>query len=429
MNEHRRLAAIVVADVVGYSRLMGRDESRTLAALRELRAARIDPLVAEYGGRIVKSMGDGVLIEFGSIVLAMRFAVRLQEELARSAPPAVDDDRLVLRVGVHQGDVIVEDDDIFGDGVNVAARLQALAPPGGVSVSQRTYEDVRDRLDLDFVDGGTPALKNIAQPIRVWHWHPGGVPASRSAAVETASGSPATSTPTAPSAALALPLPDRPSIAVLPFDNLGDDPGDAHFADGLAEDLITELSRFRELFVIARNSTFAFRSAAVDVEDVGRRLGVHYVVEGSVRRTGRRVRVTAQLIDAASGRHVWAERYDRDLDEVFAAQDELTTAIVAAIAPAAVGAASRARVSTSRGAAALASRTCTRYRASASHRHATRTACSLPGKDQRGRRAGAGAAQPSRATSARTSVARASTASGVVSQAHMKRQPVSPTNT
>jgi len=317
MIERRRLSAIVVADVAGYSRLMGQGESRTLAALKELRTAHVDPLVAEHGGRVVKSMGDGLLIEFGSVVLAMRFAVRLQTDLARRRGPA-DDQRLVLRIGVHEGDVIVEDDDIFGDGVNVAARLQALAQPGGVCVSQRAYDDVHDRIDLALVDGGTPALKNIAQPFRVWHWHPDGATPPRAASTSSA----------------ALPLPDRPSIAVLPFADLGDEPGNGYFADGLAEDLITELSRFRELFVIARNSTFAFRGATVDVQDVGRRLGVQYVVEGSVRRTGRRVRVTAQLIDAASSHHVWAERYDRDLDDVFAAQDELAAAIVASIAPA-----------------------------------------------------------------------------------------------
>lgn len=320
MEEMRRLSAIVVADVVGYSRLMGQDESRTLAALRELRATRIDPLVAEYGGRVVKSMGDGLLIEFASVVLAMRFAARLQSLLARPAGSVDEGGSLSLRIGLHEGDVVVDGDDIFGEGVNVAARLEPLAAPGGVCLSQRAYEDVRGRLPLEFVDGGAPALKNIVQPVRVWHWHPN--PADASSAARR------------PLAAATLPLPDRPSIAVLPFDNLGADPEDGHFADGLAEDLITELSRFRELFVIARNSTFAFRGAAVDVQDVGRRLGVQYVVEGSLRRTGRRVRVTAQLIDAATGRHVWAERYDRDLDDVFAAQDELAAAIVAAIAPA-----------------------------------------------------------------------------------------------
>ena len=228
---------------------------------------------------------------------------------------------------MHVGDVIVDGDDILGDGVNVAARLEAIAEPGGICVSHRVYEDVRDRVPVVFVDGGDQTLKNIARPIRVWHWN--------GTAAE------ARPTPTLPT------LPDRPSIAVLPFDNMTSDPDQEYFADGIAEDLITALSRFRDLFVIARNSTFAFKGKAVDVKEMGRRLGVQYVVEGSLRRTGNRVRVTAQLIEAATGRHVWAERYDRELSDVFAAQDEVTEAVVAAIAPA-VSHLERERVRTSR---------------------------------------------------------------------------------
>ena len=314
MTEQRRLTAIVSADVVGYSRLMGRDESGTLAALRDRRRESIDPSIAAHGGRIVKTMGDGLLLEFPSVVEAVRCALEIQEAMARLNEAIPPDRRLTFRIGVHVGDVIVEGDDIFGDGVNVAARLQAIAEPGSICVSHQVYEEVRDRLALAFADGGERTLKNIARPIHVWHWAGAAAGAGYVPAV--------------------LPLPDRPSIAVLPFDNMSSDRDEEYVADGIAEDLITALSRFRELFVIARNSTFVFKGKAVDVKEVGRRLGVQYVVEGSLRRTGNRVRVTAQLVEAATGRHVWAERYDRELSDVFAAQDEVTEAIVAAIAPA-----------------------------------------------------------------------------------------------
>ena len=315
MPEQRRLTAIVCADIAGYSRLIGEDESGTLAALRSRRRESIDPRIAAHGGRIVKTMGDGLLLEFPSVVEAVRCAIEIHEGMARQNEGVPPDRQLAFRIGVHAGDVIVDGDDILGDGVNIAARLEAIAEIGGICLSQRAYEDVRDRLPVAFVDGGEQTLKNIARPVHVWHWA-GAAPA-----------------PIAPRAA-ALPLPDRPSIAVLPFDNMSSDPDQEYFADGIAEDLITALSRFKELFVIARNSTFAFKGRAVDVKDVGRRLGVHYVVEGSTRRTGGRVRVTAQLIEAATGRHLWAERYDRELSDIFAAQDEVTEAIVAAIAPA-----------------------------------------------------------------------------------------------
>jgi adenylate cyclase len=281
--DRRRLAAIVSADVAGFSRLMGDDESGTLASLKAHRAELIDPAIAADGGRLVNTAGDGLLLEFPSVVDATRCAVGVQEGVAVRNAGVPPERRLSFRIGIHVGDVIVEGDDLFGEGVNVAARVQALAAPGGISLSQRAYEDVRDRLPVGFADGGEHALKNIARPMRVWHWTGAG------------------STP----AAAALALPDRPSIAVLPFDNMSGDPEQEYFADGIAEDLITELSRFRELFVIARNSTFVFKGAAVDIQDVARKLGVQYVVEGSVRRTGNRVRVSApRNHQAATGRHV-----------------------------------------------------------------------------------------------------------------------------
>jgi adenylate cyclase len=320
--DRRRLAAIVSADIAGFSRLMGVDESGTLAALKAHRTELVDPAVLAHGGRIVNTAGDGLLLEFPSVVDAAQCATQFQQGMSVRNAGVPPERQLAFRVGIHAGDVIVEGNDLFGDGVNIAARLQALATPGGICLSQRAYEDVRDRLPLEFSDGGEHALKNIARRMRVWHWT-GATPA-----------------PMPGTAALA--LPERPSIAVLPFDNLSGDPDQEHFADGISEDLITELSRFRELFVIARNSTFVFKGTAVDIQEIGRRLGVQYVVEGSVRRTGSRVRVSAQLIEAATGRHVWAERYDRALDDIFAAQDEVTRAIVAAVAPT-VGALERAR--------------------------------------------------------------------------------------
>ncbi len=314
MTELRRLTAIVAADVAGYSRLMGQDEGGTLAALKDRRAELIDPRIAAHGGRIVKTMGDGLLLEFPSVVEAVRCAVGLQEEMTRANAGVPTDRRLTFRIGVHAGDVIVDGDDIFGDGVNIAARLEGIAEPGGICLSDRAHDEVRDRLAIAFADGGERTLKNIARPIRVWHWPEAATEARRAPA--------------------GLALPDRPSIAVLPFDNMTSDPDQEYFADGIAEDLITALSRFGDLFVIARNSTFVFKGKATDIQEVGRRLGVRYVVEGSLRRTGKKVRVTAQLLEAATGRHVWAERYDRELADVFAAQDEVTEAIVTAIAPA-----------------------------------------------------------------------------------------------
>ena len=284
MTEQRRLAAIVSADVAGYSRLMGRDESGTLAALKALRQEVVDPAIARHGGRIVKTTGDGLLLEFPSVVNAVRCAVEVQTAMADRTAEIAEDRRIAFRIGINLGDIIVEGDDIFGDGVNVAARLQEIAPPGGICISSRVHEDVRDRLDTAFDDGGTQTLKNIARPVQVWRWQPG------------------TPVPPKPAPApTALPLPDKPSIAVLPFQNMSGDPEQEYFVDGMVEDIITALSRFKSLFVIARNSSFTYKGQAVDIRQVGRELGVRYVLEGSVRKAANRLRITGQLIDAATG--------------------------------------------------------------------------------------------------------------------------------
>ncbi len=314
----RRLTAILAADVAGYSRLIGVDEEGTLAALRALRRELIDPGIAEHKGRIVKTTGDGLLVEFASVVDALRCAAAVQGAMAERNGPTPADRRIEFRIGIHQGDVVIEDDDIFGDGVNVAARLEGLAEPGGICVSARVQEDAAGRLDLAFEDLGEQALKNIARPVRVYRVGP--LP-SRPHAGGTQAVQPA------------LPLPDKPSIAVLPFANMSGDPEQEYFADGMVEEIITALSKIRWFFVIARNSTFTYKGHAVDVKQVGRELGVRYVLEGSVRKSGNRIRLTAQLVEAATGNHVWAERYDRDLADIFAVQDEITERVVAAIEP------------------------------------------------------------------------------------------------
>ncbi len=299
----RRLAAILAADVVGYSSLMGEDEAGTLAALQAHRAEIFDPVIAERGGRLVKLMGDGALVEFPSVVEAVEAALAIQQRVAAG------DSRIRLRIGINLGDVIIDGDDIYGDGVNVAARLEALAEPGGICISSIVHESVGNRVEAEFADTGEHEVKGIARPIRVWRW-------------------PATGAAQAP-----LALPEKPSIAILPFDNMSSDPEQEFFAEGIAEDIITELSKFRSLFVIARTSSFAFKGQALEVKEIGHRLGVRYVVEGSVRRAGNRVRITAQLIDAVDDTHLWAERYDRDLEDIFAVQDEVTHAIVTTIEP------------------------------------------------------------------------------------------------
>ena len=310
----RRLAAILAADVVGYSRLIRADEEGTLAAFQALRSELVDPKIAAHRGRIVKAMGDGILVEFASVVDAVRAAGELQQAIAERNTGLPQAKRIVFRIGVNLGDVVIEGDDIHGDGVNVAARLEALAEPGGICVSGGVYEQIRDRIDLPFDDLGEQQVKNIDRPVRAWSW----VAATKAVPQEPREHT----TPVA-----------RPSIAVLPFANLSGDPEQEYFADGIAEDIITALSRIRQFFVIARNTTFTYKGKAVDVQAVARELGVRYVLEGSVRKSADRVRITAQLIDGVSGSHVWAERYDRELSDIFAVQDEITQTVVGTIEP------------------------------------------------------------------------------------------------
>ncbi|NDW47750.1 adenylate/guanylate cyclase domain-containing protein [Ruegeria sp. PrR005] len=308
----RRLSAILAADIVGYSRLMAEDESGTLGALNRHRSEVFDPCVSRNSGRIVKLMGDGALVEFLSVFDAVQCAREIQETMARLDDPA----GIVLRIGVNLGDVILQDDDIFGDGVNVASRLEQLARPGGMCVSFVVQESLGDRLGITFQDGGQVSVKNIDRALRVFHWHP-----------QDASAPPGT----APGPAAARSREPGYAIAVLPLDNMSGDPEQEYFSDGISEDIITDLSKVSGLTVIARNSSFAYKGKSIDLRIVGRELGVTHVLEGSVRRAGQRVRITAQLIDAANGSHVWADRYDRDLTDIFAVQDEVTLEIVKAL--------------------------------------------------------------------------------------------------
>jgi adenylate cyclase len=317
MSRTRRLAAILAADVAGYSRLMGMDEEgtheRLQAHLREL----VNPKIAEHRGRIVKNTGDGFLAEFPSVVDAVRCAAEIQRGMADREPEVPEERRTRFRIGINLGDVIVEENDVFGDGVNVAARLEGLAEPGGICVSRVVRDQVRDKVDFGFEDLGEQSVKNIARPVRVY----------RVRGSEPAGG-------TIDAIQPALTLPDKPSVAVLPFQNMSSDPEQEFFGDGIAEDVITALSRYPSLFVIARNSSFTYKGRPVDVKQIGRELGVRYVLEGSLRKSGNRIRVTAQLVEAETGKHVWAERYDRDLADIFAVQDEITEAVTIAIAPA-----------------------------------------------------------------------------------------------
>ena len=312
----RRLAAIVACDVVSYSKMMGRDEAGTLARLKKLRSEFLHPKVSEYGGRVVKTTGDGTLIEFPSAVDAVSHAVDVQRGMAERNKDIPRDQQIRLRLGINVGDIIIDEDDIYGDGVNVAARLEALAEPDGICLSARVYDYVRDRLDVAYDDLGELAVKNIADLVHVYRVRLGEAASAGVAGVSQA-----------------LPLPDKPSIAVLPFQNMSGDPEQEYFGDGIAEDIITALSKLRGFFVIARNSTFAYKGKAPDIRQVARELGVRYVLEGSVRKAGERLRVTGQLIDAASGNHIWAERYDRPTADIFALQDEITASVVAAIEP------------------------------------------------------------------------------------------------
>jgi adenylate cyclase len=311
----RRLVAVFAADVEGYSRLMGADEVGTLKGLTERRAI-LDRLIGEHRGRIANTAGDSVLAEFGSAVDAVQCAVEAQDALAEANSALAPDRRISFRIGVHIGDVMVRAGDLFGDGVNIAARLQSVAQPGGVCISGATYDQVRKVLPVTFVDLGVQEVKNIQEPIRAYRV---GAPSETREGIAEAESPP--------------PLPDKPSIAVLPFQNMSGEPEQEYFADGMVEDIITALSRIRWLFVIARNSTFVYKGQATDVKRVARELGVRYVLEGSVRKGGNRVRITAQLIDATTSAHVWAERYDRDLNDMFAVQDEITASVAGVIEP------------------------------------------------------------------------------------------------
>ena len=312
---NRKLAAILAADVVGYSRLMGADEAGTLAALKRHRETIFDPAVAAHNGRIVKLIGDGTIVEFGSVVDAVNCALAVQRSSASLPDATARQPTIVLRIGINLGDVIIENDDIYGDGVNIAARLEPLAEPGGICVSSIVHESVGNRIDVRFQDGGDISVKNIDRPIRVWKWHPDktDVAANRS------------------NAANATPYVETPSIAVLPFTNMSGDPEQEYFSDGISEDVITDLSKIAGLMVISRNSSFTYKGRSVDIRAVGRELGVRSVLEGSIRRAGNRVRIVAQLIDATNGAHLWADRYDRDLTDIFAVQDDVTRQIVDAL--------------------------------------------------------------------------------------------------
>ena len=312
---NRKLAAILAADVVSYSRLMGADEAGTLAALKRHRETIFDPAVAAHNGRIVKLIGDGVIVEFSSVVDAVNCALSVQRSNAAAPGQSESQPAIVLRIGINLGDVIVEGDDIYGDGVNIAARLEPLAEPGGICVSSIVNESVGNRIDVRFQDSGDISVKNMDRPIRVWKWHP------------------SATTPTAARSNAAKPQPNvaTASIAVLPFTNMSGDPEQEYFSDGISEDIITDLSKIAGLMVIARNSSFAYKGRSIDVRAVGRDLGVRSVLEGSIRRASNQVRITAQLVDATTGAHLWADRYDRDLTDIFAVQDDVTRRIVDAL--------------------------------------------------------------------------------------------------
>ena len=314
----RRLAAILPADVAGYSRLMGADEVGTLKGMTERRAI-LDKLIGDHTGRIANTAGDSVLAEFGSAVEAVQCAVGAQAALAEANASLASDRHISFRIGIHIGDVMIRAGDLFGDGVNIAARLQSIAKPGGVCISGATYDQVRKIVSMTFVDLGVQEVKNIQEPIRAYQTRPSGEEREAPAHVVEAESPP--------------PIPDKPSIAVLPFENMSGDPEQEYFADGMVEEIITALSRFKWLFVIVRNSSFTFKGQAVDVKEVGARLGVRYVLEGAVRKAAGKVRITGQLIDAITGAHIWADRFERDLTDVFALQDEVTVAVVSAIQP------------------------------------------------------------------------------------------------
>ena len=324
MAESRKLAAILAADVVGFSRLTGADEDRTLARLRALRSDLIDPTIAVHKGRVVKRTGDGALVEFRSVVDAVRCAIEVQNAMIERNAGLPAERRIEFRIGIHIGDVVEESDgDLMGDGVNIASRLEGVAAPGSICLSEDAYRQVRARLDLAVSDLGQTNLKNISEPMRVYSLQVGGAVLAKPVSDAR--------TPEAPPVRPA--MPDKPSIAVLPFTNMSGDPEQEYFVDGMVEDIITALSRFNQLFVIARNSTFTYKGRAVDVRQVAKELGVRYVLEGGVRKSGIRLRITGQLIDAATGAHLWADRFDGGMDDVFDLQDKITASVVGAIEP------------------------------------------------------------------------------------------------
>jgi adenylate cyclase len=310
----RRLAAILAADVAGYSRLMGEDEEGTLLALTAHRNEFIDPCIAEHRGRLVKTTGDGLLVEFASVVDAVRCAVAFQEGMSKRNASAPESRRVTFRIGVNLGDVIIQDDDIFGDGVNIASRLESLAEPGGICISDAVHQSVRSKIDLPFRDLGAQRVKNIGEPVHAFHLRPDAAAPTVSKPLE------------------APPLPEKPSIAVLPFENMSADAEQDYFSDGITEDIITELSKISGLFVIARHSAFAYKGKPVSLKQVGHELGVRYVLEGSVRKAGSRLRITVQLINALTDHHLWAERYDRDIEDIFSVQDEVARSVASALA-------------------------------------------------------------------------------------------------
>jgi adenylate cyclase len=325
-SHSRRLAAILAADIAGYSALMGSDEARTVTDLKGHQAVVL-PMVGDFGGRVIDTAGDGILAEFPSIVNAVECAVAIQRSMAERNAPIEPARRMQFRIGINLGDVIYDNERIFGDGINVAARLEGIAEPGGISISEDACRQVRDKVAAGFIDLGEQSLKNIARPVRVYRVEFAGANAAQQSEARVR----------------ATTVADKPAIAVLPFVNMSGEPEQEFFAEGITEDILTELSRFRELFVISRNSVFVYKSKPINVQKVAKELGVQYVVEGSVRKAGSRVRITVQLIDAETDRHLWAERYDRELADIFAIQDEVTSSIVS-ILPGRVAAAAHDRV-------------------------------------------------------------------------------------
>ena len=305
---HRKLASILAADLAGFSRMMADDEIGTIEAVRRLRTDLLEPTVIRHGGRVVKTMGDGFLIEFASVVTSVEAAIDLQTQL-QALNTETDRNPLLMRIGIHVGDIVLEGSDIFGDGVNIAARIEPLVQPGGIGISDEAYRQVERKLDAEWVDGGEHNVKNIPRPVQIWHWGGGALPEVQPVASE-------------------LDLPDIPSVAVLPFSNMSSDAEQEYFADGLTEDLITDLSKISGIFVVARNSTQVFKKKAVDIPTIGRQLGVANVIEGSVRKMGERVRINVQLIDAKTGGHLWADRYDGAMAEVFELQDQVCSKVV-----------------------------------------------------------------------------------------------------